>query len=97
MDEALIKKVMPHSIDAEKSVIGSMLMDQDAITAASEIMAILCLSRDLQDLKTRISRIIVGYNKEGFIIRNSWGTSYGNNGYSILKYKDFNKVIECWF
>lgn len=39
---------------------------------------------------------IVGYNKEGFIIRNSWGTSYGNNGYSILKYKDFNKVIECW-
>ena len=38
MDEALIKKVMPHSIDAEKSVIGSMLMDQDAITAASEIL-----------------------------------------------------------
>ncbi|MEE0685585.1 MAG: DnaB-like helicase N-terminal domain-containing protein, partial [Lachnospiraceae bacterium] len=38
MDEALIKKVMPHSIDAEKSVIGSMLMDQEAITAASEIL-----------------------------------------------------------
>ena len=35
------------------------------ITAASEIMAILCLSKDLQDLKTRISRIIVGYNKDG--------------------------------
>ena len=38
MDEALIKKVMPHSIDAEKSVIGSMLMGQDAITAATEIL-----------------------------------------------------------
>ena len=38
MDEALIKKVMPHSIDAEKSVIGSMLMDQEAITAASVIL-----------------------------------------------------------
>ena len=38
MDEALIKKVLPHSIDAEKSVIGSMLLDQDAVMAASEIL-----------------------------------------------------------
>ncbi len=35
------------------------------ITVASEIMAILCLSKDLEDLKKRIARIIVGYNKEG--------------------------------
>lgn len=32
------------------------------ITAASELMAILCLSRDLHDLKERIGRIIVGYS-----------------------------------
>ena len=32
-----------------------------AITPASEIMAILCLSTDLQDLKQRLSRIIVAY------------------------------------
>ena len=31
------------------------------ITVASEIMAILCLSRDLDDLKARIKKIIVGY------------------------------------
>lgn len=35
------------------------------ITVASEIMAILCLSEDLQDLKARIGRIIVAYNREG--------------------------------
>lgn len=35
------------------------------ITVASEIMAILCLSRDIEDLRNRISRIIVGYNEEG--------------------------------
>ncbi|GFZ26726.1 formate--tetrahydrofolate ligase [Lactobacillus corticis] len=34
------------------------------ITAASELMAILCLSRDLHDLKERIGRIIVGYSFE---------------------------------
>ena len=34
------------------------------ITVASEIMAILCLSKDLEDLKKRISRIIVGYNEK---------------------------------
>lgn len=38
----------------------------------------------------------VGYNREGFIIRNSWGPRYGNQGYSILKYADFDKVLECW-
>lgn len=38
MDEALIKKILPHSGEAEQSVIGSMIMDRDAITAASEIL-----------------------------------------------------------
>lgn len=32
------------------------------ITVASEIMAILCLANDLEDLKAKLSRIIVGYN-----------------------------------
>lgn len=36
MDEALIKRIMPHSIEAEQSVIGSMIMDKDAIMIAVE-------------------------------------------------------------
>lgn len=36
MDEALVKRVLPHSVEAEQSVIGAMLMDRDAIIAASE-------------------------------------------------------------
>ena len=38
MDEALIKRVQPQSIEAEQSVIGAMLMDREAIIAASEIV-----------------------------------------------------------
>lgn len=38
MDEALMKRVLPHSSEAEQSVIGSMLMDKEAIIAASEIV-----------------------------------------------------------
>ena len=38
------------------------------ITVASEIMAILCLSKDLDDLKKRIGNILVGYTKEGKMI-----------------------------
>ncbi len=35
------------------------------ITVASEIMAILCLADDMQDLKSRLGRIVIGYNMEG--------------------------------
>ncbi|MDO5418027.1 MAG: replicative DNA helicase [Lachnospiraceae bacterium] len=38
MDEALLKRVLPHSVEAEQSVIGSMLMDREAIISASEIV-----------------------------------------------------------
>ncbi len=38
MEEALIKRVLPHSIEAEQSVIGSMLMDREAIITSSEIV-----------------------------------------------------------
>ena len=36
MEEALIKRIMPHSLEAEQSVIGSMIMDKEAIIIASE-------------------------------------------------------------
>lgn len=39
MDEALIKRVPPHSIEAEQSVVGAMLMDKDAIMTAAEIIS----------------------------------------------------------
>ena len=35
------------------------------ITAASEVMAILCLSSDVDDLKTRLGRIVVGFRSDG--------------------------------
>lgn len=38
MEEALLKRVLPHSIEAEQSVIGSMIMDREAIVIASEIL-----------------------------------------------------------
>ncbi|MBQ2987282.1 MAG: replicative DNA helicase [Tyzzerella sp.] len=39
MDEALIKRVLPHSIEAEQAVIGAMLMDKEAILTSSEIIS----------------------------------------------------------
>ena len=38
MEEALIKRILPHSTEAEQSVIGSMIMSRDAIVEASEIL-----------------------------------------------------------
>ena len=39
--------------------------DKFDITVASEIMAILCLAKDIEDLKEKLGNILVGYNKEG--------------------------------
>ncbi len=36
MDENVLKRILPHSVEAEQSVIGSMIMDRDAIVVASE-------------------------------------------------------------
>lgn len=40
---------------------------------------------------------IVGYTKTGFIVRNSWGTNWGTNGYNEIPYKDYpGACIEAW-
>ncbi len=38
MDEALIRRILPNSLEAEQSVIGAMMMDRDAILSAAEIL-----------------------------------------------------------
>lgn len=38
MDEIAIKRILPHSVEAEQAVIGSMIMDREAIVVASEIV-----------------------------------------------------------
>lgn len=38
MEEALVKRIMPNSLEAEQSVIGSMIMDKEAIMTAGEIL-----------------------------------------------------------
>lgn len=38
MEEAIIKRTMPHSQEAEQAVIGSMIMDREAILAAAEML-----------------------------------------------------------
>lgn len=39
------------------------------ITVASEVMAIFCLAKDLQDLKQRLGNIIIGYNEDDQPVR----------------------------
>ena len=39
-EETLLKRILPHSTEAEQSVIGAMIMDRDAIVAASEAIMV---------------------------------------------------------
>ena len=38
MEEAIIKRMMPNSLEAEQSVVGSMIMDKEAIVTAMETL-----------------------------------------------------------
>ncbi len=48
-----------------RKVDGVVREDHFIITVASEIMAILCLANDMEDLKERLGKIVVGYNYAG--------------------------------
>ena len=50
-------------LSGEKKIVPRR--DSFDITVASEIMAIVCLAENIEDLKTRLGNILVGYNKEG--------------------------------
>ncbi len=40
---------------------------------------------------------IVGYTREGFIIQNSWGESWGQGGFALLPYEDWMlHATDCW-
>lgn len=39
---------------------------------------------------------VVGYTKDSFIIKNSWGYIYGDGGYGKLPFSEFRAVREAW-
>jgi hypothetical protein len=40
---------------------------------------------------------IVGYNQDGFIVHNSWGTGWGTKGCAVLPYEDWlDHAMDCW-
>ena len=40
---------------------------------------------------------IIGYNKDGFIIHNSWDTAWGSAGRAVLTYEDWlDNAMDCW-
>ena len=55
-------RVVNTGLSQEKNIVPRE--DGFDITVASEIMAILCLSKDIEDLKARIGNIIIGYNED---------------------------------
>jgi hypothetical protein len=41
--------------------------------------------------------LIAGYNDDGFLVQNSWGTSWGNKGYATLRYDDWlDNGYDAW-
>ena len=69
----------PRSMDMNDRALRNMVIglgesggtpreDRFLLTAASELMAVLCLAEDLGDLKERVARIIVAYEKDGEVI-----------------------------
>lgn len=86
------------------AIIGSELVAKQCIVTNGPILVALPAYNDSKydefwkgsELGGGHCVVLVGYDKDGFILRNSWGTSYGRQGYSHLPYSDFHKVYEMW-
>ncbi len=61
MNDRALRKIQV-GLSSEKEVIRDDGFD---ITVASEVMAVLCLANNIEDLKQRVSRMVVAYNTEG--------------------------------
>ena len=68
VDDRSLRKVTV-GLDGEKGMVPRD--DEFVITAASEVMAVLCLAEGYADLKERLGRIIVGYTRDGKPVRSS--------------------------
>ena len=55
-------RVVETGLSGEKKIVPRK--DKFDITVASEIMAVLCLSENIQDLKEKLGNILIGYNEE---------------------------------
>ena len=64
VDRIIWKRTIDLNDRALREVKLKSRVDSFQITAASEMMSILCLSRDLDDLKRRVDRILIGFTKD---------------------------------
>jgi formate--tetrahydrofolate ligase len=79
------RRVLDMNDRALRSIVGSLggvangfpREDGFDITVASEVMAIFCLARDLDDLKTRLGNIVVGYTRDRKPVRASDLNAHG--------------------
>ena len=62
MNDRVLRNVI---VGLRNQADGAMREDHFQITVASEIMAILCLAKDMKDLQERLDKIVVAYNKKG--------------------------------
>lgn len=86
-------------------MIGSPIIAKQAIFANGPLIIALPVYNDCvydkfwvgEDLAGYHAVSLVGYDKDGFVLRNSWGTSYGRQGYSTISNDEFlTKSLEVW-
>lgn len=91
-----------HNITYAK--VGSLFAFKVAMLTNGPIAIGLPVRSDYDDMfwrgnkKQRIGHAVVleGWGKDGFILKNSWGSDYADNGYVTFPYEDINSIYECW-
>lgn len=84
------------------AMVGSEIAAKNAIIANGPLMIALNVKKENDDFWNGSHTIgghavsLVGWDNDGFKLRNSWGNSYGENGYYLFPYEDFHLILEAW-
>jgi C1A family cysteine protease len=98
MNSSDLRSAIKQALQAQHPVVFGMIVDQDYMNTGSDGMVTMPKSK--REKEGGHAQLIVGYddNMQRWIVKNSWGLGWGDNGYGYVPYEylDVSNANDFW-